>query len=317
MNNYCFVSSNLFYRASSQYTLTYIPGSIQNIPDWCRLLYTYKNCGSAKHRSQKAKLWTPTSTATFCGDYVKTCEDVSPNFGKKDLDASPWQRPVSCFRSDETLNGCHPPTHRTPLIWHPASSSYFQKWNCSWKDAGLIPLRRSRPNRRECLTFWQKRTSRKRSKNGEGRTGVYMREGPPSKVMAANRPYGEFYDYYSVRPENVWYTLASIATKRQYFHRLSLADMVHRPAKILYRTRRNVPRSAFLMKHSAWKTFGRTEAQLHVFWTSAIYKKSRLRTQMVVYTVNSFRYTQGGKLCGPNKGSGYLYGPSLCYYKGW
>jgi hypothetical protein len=31
------------------------------------------------------------------------------------------------------------------------------------KDAGLIPLRRSRLNRRECLTLWQKMTSRKRS----------------------------------------------------------------------------------------------------------------------------------------------------------
>ena len=34
------------------------------------------------------------------------------------------------------------PTHRTPLIWHPVASSYFQKPNWSWKDAGLIPLRR-------------------------------------------------------------------------------------------------------------------------------------------------------------------------------
>jgi hypothetical protein len=48
------------------------------------------------------------------------------------------------------------PTHCTPLIWHPVTSFRFQKWNCSWKDAGLIPLRRSRPNRREYLTLWQK-----------------------------------------------------------------------------------------------------------------------------------------------------------------
>jgi hypothetical protein len=27
------------------------------------------------------------------------------------------------------------PTHCTPLIWHPVISSYFQKWNWSWKDA--------------------------------------------------------------------------------------------------------------------------------------------------------------------------------------
>ena len=34
------------------------------------------------------------------------------------------------------------PTHCTPPIWHPVTSSYFQKWNWSWKDAGLIPLGR-------------------------------------------------------------------------------------------------------------------------------------------------------------------------------
>jgi hypothetical protein len=66
----------------------------------------------------------------------------------------------------------------------------------------LIPLRRSRPNRRECLTLWQKRTSRKRFKNeGDGGTGIYMREGTTSRVMAAYRPYCEFYILYSVSPE--------------------------------------------------------------------------------------------------------------------
>jgi hypothetical protein len=29
---------------------------------------------------------------------------------------------------------------------------------------------------------------------------VYMREGTTSRVMAADRPYGEFYDFYSVSP---------------------------------------------------------------------------------------------------------------------
>jgi hypothetical protein len=57
----------------------------------------------------------------------------------------------------------------------------------------LIPLSRSRPNRRECLT--QKRASRKRSTvGGNGGTGVYMQEGTTSWVMAADMSYGEFYD---------------------------------------------------------------------------------------------------------------------------
>jgi hypothetical protein len=101
---------------------------------------------------------------------------------RTDLAASPWQCSVSHFRphpavSGEIHNGCHL-AHRTPLLGHPVTSSYFQKWNWGWKDTGLIPLRRSRPNRRECLTLWQKRTSRKRSKNEEDSgTGVYMWEG--------------------------------------------------------------------------------------------------------------------------------------------
>jgi hypothetical protein len=66
----------------------------------------------------------------------------------------------------------------------------------------LIPLGRSRPNLRECFTLWEKRISRKRSKNeGDGGTGVYMREGTTSSVMVADRPYGEFCDFYSVSPE--------------------------------------------------------------------------------------------------------------------
>jgi hypothetical protein len=36
---------------------------------------------------------------------------------------------------------------------------------------------------------------------GDSGTGVYMRERTTSRVMAADRPYGEFYDFYSVSPE--------------------------------------------------------------------------------------------------------------------
>jgi hypothetical protein len=71
----------------------------------------------------------------------------------------------------------------------------------------LIPLRRPRPNRREFLTLWQKITSRKRTKNRDIGTGVCMREGTTSRVVAADRPYGEFYDFYSVSPEYFGYIL--------------------------------------------------------------------------------------------------------------
>ena len=51
-------------------------------------------------------------------------------------------------------------------------------------------------------------TSRKRSKNGgDGATGVYMREGTTSRVTVADRPYGKFYDFYSISPENFGSTL--------------------------------------------------------------------------------------------------------------
>jgi hypothetical protein len=75
------------------------------------------------------------------------------------------------------------------------------------------------------LTFWEKRTSSKRSTNGgEGGTGVYMREGNTSRVMAADRPYGEFYDFIaSVRnildyPRNFWRDLNQNSVYTCYFH---------------------------------------------------------------------------------------------------
>jgi hypothetical protein len=37
-----------------------------------------------------------------------------------------------------------------------------------------------------------------------------MREGTTSRVMAADRPYGDFYDFYSVSPEYFGYPLVWI-----------------------------------------------------------------------------------------------------------
>jgi hypothetical protein len=49
---------------------------------------------------------------------------------------------------------------------------------------------------------------RKRSNSGgDVGTGVYMREGTASRAMAADRPYGVFYDFYSVSPEYFGLTL--------------------------------------------------------------------------------------------------------------
>jgi hypothetical protein len=172
-------------------------GWIQNIPDWCRFLYS--SCGSAKHRSKQAKLWIPCFTAKFYCDCVKTCEDVAPNFGDNRL---------GCFTMT-TLRLTLPSSHssfwrnmKMAVIPHPPYSSdlapcdlfRFPKMKLwRWKDAGLIPLRRSKLSRRECLTLREKRTSSKCSKNGgDSGTGVYMREGTTSRLMVIDRPCGEF-----------------------------------------------------------------------------------------------------------------------------
>ena len=48
----------------------------------------------------------------------------------------------------------------------------------------------------------------KRYKNaGDGGTGVYIRKETTSSVMATDRPYGEFYEFYSVSPKYFGYTL--------------------------------------------------------------------------------------------------------------
>jgi hypothetical protein len=85
----------------------------------------------------------------------------------------------------------------------------------------LIPLRRSRPKRRECLTVRQKRISGKLSKNGgDGGTGVYMREVNTSRGMAAVTRYGDFYDFYGVRPEYFGYTPVLQSTIASVFKRI-------------------------------------------------------------------------------------------------
>jgi hypothetical protein len=75
---------------------------------------------------------TQRSTATFCGDCVNTCEDVVPNFGENSYGCFTMtaprltlpSSPSSFWRNKEWVSS---PTHRTPLIWHPVTSSYFHK----------------------------------------------------------------------------------------------------------------------------------------------------------------------------------------------
>ena len=39
---------------------------------------------------------------------------------------------------------------------------------------------------------------------GDGGTGVYIREGTTSRVTAADRPYGKFYDFLQRQSGNFW-----------------------------------------------------------------------------------------------------------------
>jgi hypothetical protein len=124
---------------------TFLRRGIQNIPDWCRHLYN--SCGSIKSFSQQAKLWISGSTARFCGDCVKTCEDVAPNFSENRPGCFTTTTPLLTLQSSprsfwRNTKWRSSTTHSTPLIWHPVTSSYFQNWNWSWKDVNLIPLRR-------------------------------------------------------------------------------------------------------------------------------------------------------------------------------
>jgi hypothetical protein len=65
---------------------------------------------------------------------------------------------------------------------------------------------------------------RKRSRNGgDGGTGVCMREGTTSRMMAADEFYGEFYDWYSVRPEYFVYTLVRSYTCLRFISNIKIS----------------------------------------------------------------------------------------------
>ena len=114
------------------------------------------------------KEFVPTGQTVNSGFYCEVLQRLRekvwrhrPNFGKNRHGCFIMTMPLLTLPSSPTSFWRKTklrlsPTHRTPLIWHPVTSSYFQKWNWSWKDAGLIPLRRSRPNRRVLDTLTEK-----------------------------------------------------------------------------------------------------------------------------------------------------------------
>ena len=128
--------------------------------------------------------------------------------------------------------------HCNPLIWHPVTSfskneieaERTQVWY-HWGDTGRIAesaWRSDRKDFQEAFQKWRRRWDRCLH-YGTGvyimgpvstlwdrclhyGTGVYMRDGTTARVTAADRPYGEFYDFYSVSPENFGYHLVHTHT---------------------------------------------------------------------------------------------------------
>ena len=95
---------------------------------WSSLSMTSRGL-CTKNLSQQAKMWIPGSTEKLCGDCVKTCEDIAPNFGENRPGCFTMttprltlpSSPTSFWRKTKLLLST---THRYPPIWHPVTSSY-------------------------------------------------------------------------------------------------------------------------------------------------------------------------------------------------
>jgi hypothetical protein len=89
----------------------------------------------------------------------------------------------------------------------PCDIFLFPKMKLKLKGHRLDTIDEIRAVSRRVLDTDRKRLPASGSKNREGGTGVYMREGTSSRVMAADRPYVAFYDFYSVSSEYFGYIL--------------------------------------------------------------------------------------------------------------
>jgi hypothetical protein len=129
------------------YVMT-LRGGVQHIPEWFRHLYS--SCGSAKHGSQKAKLWI--QGWFYCEILRRKHESLRrlcPEIWREQTWLFYHNAPSHTSVLTQTFLAKHKMavfTHRTPLIWPPVTSSYFQNeieaertpvWY-QWGDPGRI-----------------------------------------------------------------------------------------------------------------------------------------------------------------------------------
>ena len=162
-----------------------------------------------KNLFQQAKLWIPGSTAMFCGNCMKTSPQT---LVRADLAVSPWQRPIPQFRSHPAVfgkkqNSCHPPPTILPwfdTLWLlPISKNETEAertvvWY-HWGDTGRIAESAWHSDRKGLPGSIPEMETVGPMSN--------MWKGTTSRVTVADRPYGEFYDFYSVGLGNSGYHL--------------------------------------------------------------------------------------------------------------
>jgi hypothetical protein len=148
----------------------------------------------------------------FCGDCMKMCEDITPNIGENRPGCFTMAIPcLTLVLTPQFLSkykmALIPPTPYSPDL---ASCDFFlfPKMKLKLKGHQFDTTEEIQAKSQKVLDTDRKGLPVRYSRNGgDGVTGVYMQEETTSKVMAANRPYGEFYDFYRVRPEYFGYTL--------------------------------------------------------------------------------------------------------------
>jgi hypothetical protein len=97
--------------------------------------------------------------------------------------------------------------HQMALIPHPADLApcdffLFPKMKLKLKARRFDAIEEIQAESQTVLDRLTIKDFQEAFQNGEyGGTDVYKREGTTSRLMAADRPYGEFYDLYSASPE--------------------------------------------------------------------------------------------------------------------